>query len=77
MGVQVRPARALVASKFTIHCGGRKEAPLILHMDGILLCRVWQRSAQYALRSHLYLLLHALVAGPAALWLGAGPGAQP
>ncbi|BDA41987.1 Alpha-1,2-mannosyltransferase ALG9 [Coccomyxa sp. Obi] len=36
--------------------------------------QTWEYSAQYALRSHLYLLLHALVGGPAALWLGAGAG---
>ena len=34
------------------------------------------RSSEFALRSYLYLVLHALVAGPAALWLGAGPGAR-
>lgn len=31
-------------------------------------------SATYALRSYLYLLVHTLIAGPAALWLGAGAG---
>ena len=40
----------------------------------IQLCNA-TRSAEYALRSYLYLLVHALVAGPAALWLGAGSGA--
>ena len=33
-------------------------------------------SSAYALRSYLYLLVHTLIAGPAALWLGAGPGAS-
>lgn len=35
---------------------------------------LWLISAEFALRPHLYLLLHALVGGPAALWLGTGPG---
>ena len=35
------------------------------------------RSSAYALRSYLYLLVHTLIAGPAALWLGAGPGMGP
>ncbi|MCO5587878.1 hypothetical protein L7F22_041830 [Adiantum nelumboides] len=30
--------------------------------------------SEFALRSYLYLLLHALVAGPAAWWYGGGPG---
>ena len=34
------------------------------------------RSSKYALRSYLYLLLHAAVAGPAALLFGTGAGAQ-
>ncbi len=33
------------------------------------------RSSKYALRSYLYLLLHAAVAGPAALLFGTGAGA--
>ncbi len=32
------------------------------------------RSAEFALRSWLYILLHAAVATPAAWWYGAGPG---
>ena len=31
-------------------------------------------SAAYALRSYLYLLVHTVIAGPAALWLGTGSG---
>ena len=31
-------------------------------------------SAAYALRSYLYLLVHTIIAGPAALWLGTGSG---
>ena len=31
-------------------------------------------SSAYALRSYLYILVHTTIAGPAALWLGAGPG---
>lgn len=34
-------------------------------------------SAKFALRSYLYLLLHAIVAGPASLWYGAGGGKVP
>ena len=33
-------------------------------------------SAQYALRSYLYLLLHTVVAAPAAVWLGPGRGSN-
>ncbi|CAL5219251.1 g1047 [Coccomyxa viridis] len=36
--------------------------------------QTWEYSSAYALRSYLYLLVHTLIAGPAALWLGAGPG---
>lgn len=35
---------------------------------------VWCCSAQFALRSYLYLLLHATVAAPAAVWFGSGAG---
>ena len=34
-------------------------------------------SAAYALRPYLYLLLHTIVAGPAALWFGSGTGERP
>lgn len=36
--------------------------------------QTWEYSSEFALRSYLYLLLHALVAGPAAWWYGGGPG---
>ncbi|KAI5078870.1 hypothetical protein GOP47_0006541 [Adiantum capillus-veneris] len=35
--------------------------------------QTWEYSSEFALRSYLYLLLHALVAGPAAWWFGGGP----
>ena len=45
-----------------------------LHGSGM---QTWEYSAQYALRSWLYLLLHAPAAGaPALLGLGAGRGEQ-
>eukprot|EP00250_Pteridium_aquilinum_P012965 c2104_g1_i1 orf=506-2251(-) len=34
--------------------------------------QTWEYSSEFALRSYLYLLLHALVAGPAAWWYGEG-----
>ncbi|KAJ7546232.1 hypothetical protein O6H91_08G031300 [Diphasiastrum complanatum] len=36
--------------------------------------QTWEYSSQYALRSYLYLLLHALLVGPAAWWYGSGAG---
>ncbi|KAH7331694.1 hypothetical protein KP509_20G046700 [Ceratopteris richardii] len=36
--------------------------------------QTWEYSSEFALRSYFYLLLHALVAGPAAWWYGEGPG---
>ncbi|KAK9846490.1 hypothetical protein WJX81_005211 [Elliptochloris bilobata] len=36
--------------------------------------QTWEYSSKYALRSYLYLLLHATVAGPAALLFGTGAG---
>lgn len=36
--------------------------------------QTWEYSSEFALRSYLYLLLHALLAGPATWWYGGGPG---
>lgn len=36
--------------------------------------QTWEYSSEFALRSYLYLLVHALVAGPASWWFGQGPG---
>ena len=51
-------------------CTGHSHArDLKAAKPGCALC-----SATYALRSYLYLLVHTLIAAPAALWLGAGSG---
>lgn len=43
----------------------------ILYKSGF---QTWEYSSEFALRSYLYLLLHALVAGPASWWYGGGLG---
>ena len=48
------------------------SALLAMPSDGGCYC-----SAAYALRPYLYLLLHTIVAGPAALWFGSAAGEPP
>ena len=45
---------------------------LIFHLNHVLIPS--DESSEFALRSYLYMLLHAVVGGPAAWWYGAAQG---